>query len=410
MAPEMAAGEDYSGPTLDVYGLGAILYEALTGRAPFVGVDALLVLAQVRFLDPVNPRRVQPGVPHDLETICLHCLHKAPRRRYASAEALADDLRRFSAGEPIRARRPGRLKRTWTWVKRNRALAFYLALACCSAAAIVVLLIQNTQEAVSHARDMETARARPSGRRRRPCGPERRPGMRKGGRRTARPAPSPPGGAATRWPPNCGSPAPWRRARKAASIRGCSRWCRRCDWPLPTRSSSRFVASCGSTWPPGARQTARLCFAFRLPGKMPPGPAAGARSLQRMGFISAASEKDVLVTIGPDRHVRTWSFTDGKAIGRPFRVDGRWGEQRPFSVSADGRFLATQGPKAIVFDLATGEPCMTGFQHNSGPRPSQGTYLLFTGDRRGACDHRDEPGRLGDVLLLRRDGRSGSCP
>jgi WD40 repeat protein len=128
MAPEMAEGTgDPSGPTLDVYGLGTILYEVLTGHPPFVGTDPVLVLSQVRFLDPVSPRQLQPGVPRDLETICLCCLRKDPARRYSSAEALAADLRRFQAGEPVLARRPGAVENAVKWVRREPVVALLSA-------------------------------------------------------------------------------------------------------------------------------------------------------------------------------------------------------------------------------------------------------------------------------------------
>ena len=124
MPPEQAGGQRAAvGPAADVYALGATLYALITGRPPFQAATAMDTVLQVLSDEPVPPRRLNASIPRDLETICLKCLEKEPGRRYASAAALAADLRRFLAGEPIAARPVTRLERVAKWARRKPTLA-----------------------------------------------------------------------------------------------------------------------------------------------------------------------------------------------------------------------------------------------------------------------------------------------
>jgi tRNA A-37 threonylcarbamoyl transferase component Bud32 len=124
MPPEQAAGRrDQTGPASDVYALGSILFFLVTGRPPFVAETLEATLAQVLHTEAVSPRLLNPSVSRDLETICLKCLEKEPRRRYASAQELAEDLGRCLRHEPIRARPTSRVERMLKWARRYPAVA-----------------------------------------------------------------------------------------------------------------------------------------------------------------------------------------------------------------------------------------------------------------------------------------------
>src|SRR5262245_7155252 len=165
MAPEQAQGKTRDlGPAVDIYALGAMLYDILTGRPPFKGETALDTLQLVTSTDPVPPTRLQPRVPRDLETVCLKCLEKEPRNRYATARDLAEDLRRFRTHEPIRARPVSVLERARKWARRKPAVA---ALVLLSALMVLGLVLVGVVIAAlqKHRADQEAAYAALEGQR-----------------------------------------------------------------------------------------------------------------------------------------------------------------------------------------------------------------------------------------------------
>ena len=152
MAPEQAGGKVKEvGPAADIYALGAILYECLTGRPPFRAATALDTIMQVVAAEPVPPSQLNRAAPRDLETICLKCLEKDPGKRYPSAAALADDLQRWQKGEPILARPASMVERVGKWARRNKALAGLMiagfALLCCGGAFAGYVISNERQQA-----------------------------------------------------------------------------------------------------------------------------------------------------------------------------------------------------------------------------------------------------------------------
>ena len=153
MPPEQARGETKAlGPGVDVYALGAVLYECLTGKPPFKAATVADTLMAVVLNDPVPPRQMQPLVPRDLETICLKCLQKEPQKRYCSALELADDLGRFQAGETVHARPVGTVERLTRWRRRNPVVANLIA----AVAFLVLAVAVGSSVAAGYFRQLAT--------------------------------------------------------------------------------------------------------------------------------------------------------------------------------------------------------------------------------------------------------------
>jgi WD40 repeat protein/tRNA A-37 threonylcarbamoyl transferase component Bud32 len=152
MAPEQALGKlGVIGPSVDIYALGAILYEMLTGRPPFRAETAIETERQVITVEAAPPSRLNANVPRDLENICLMCLHKDPARRYSSAAELENDLRRFLEGRPVHARPTGVLERAWRWGARNRGVTGALL----GVALLLTLIVVGSLWAAAHFRKLE---------------------------------------------------------------------------------------------------------------------------------------------------------------------------------------------------------------------------------------------------------------
>jgi WD40 repeat protein len=399
MAPEQAEGRNRSiGPASDVYALGAVLYEMLTGRAPFRAATPLDTLMLVIGQDPVPPRRLQPGVPAALETICLKCLDKDPARRYASALELADDLARFQRGEPIRARPQPAWRRALRWARRRPGAAAAVLAVIVGLAASVALWGRAEQQRRRAEEGLHLARERLV-------------------RLQVQ------GGAARLEEGDLLSALPWfaralrndpageavHRVRLAAVLRRAPRLVRLWDHP---EAVTRVVFS------PVGRRLLICCDdgSARLEELASGKPSLLLRHDREVVDAAFSPDGKRLATASWDRTARVWDARSGAPLGPPLRHAGEVvavafspGSERLVTVGRDGASsvwdLPTAGPPRRLIGLAHGgEAAGAGFS-------ADGRRLLTWGGGRPTRVHDADSGKLlrelGGAGQLAAVGRAG---
>jgi WD40 repeat protein len=326
MAPEQAVGKGRDiGPAADVYALGAILYELVTGRPPFRAATPLDTLMQVMAEEPVAPSKLQPRLPRDLETVCLKCLQKEPPKRYASAADLAEDLGRFLNDQPIRARSTSRTEQAWRWCRHNPALALASGLAVAGLLAMTGVSIlfaisvnRNAQEVSQYADDLREA-LRVSEEHRRQGELRLAENYLERGRVLGEQGN---GTLGMLLPAKALAIAP----REAAALQQA------------IRTHLGFYAA----------QLHRPHTVLHQPGQV---RAAG-----------LSPDGTMLVTGAADKTARLWEAATGKPLGRPLRHQG---EVRAVAFSPDGRRILTGSADGIgrLWDAATGRPVGAPLRH-----------------------------------------------
>ena len=409
MAPEQTTGAEKAGPAADQYALGATLYEMLTGRPPFRGSSILDTLDLIRTAEPVAPSQLLPRMPRDLETICLKALQKDAARRYPDVAAMAEDLRRFRAGEPIVARPISGPERAWRWCRRNPAVTLLLA----AVAASLLLGMAGTsyyaiqagnreQDTLAYAQRLETEK------------------------RVATDAGTPP-------------KAPWpRRTGKRASSLRSSDGSTSSNRTNPTRRTCE--ASSGTTCSACAGSTCAPCSATPLPSaawpsvrtadcSRPPPAIMANQGKSRSGTwrregsaFACTGHKDLVscVAFSPDGRrlasanggvctpgeIKLWDTANGRELlGLPAHATPVWG----LAFSPDGRQLASFGRgvaptgsvlpcEVKVWDAAGGRQLLCIPGNEAAAVPTASVAVAFS-------PAAAEPRRR----LAFADGRYGSC-
>ena len=359
MSPEQAAGRRGAITTAtDVYGLGAIFYALLTGKAPFGGESVIETLDAVRTRLPEPPTKRNAKVPRDLELICLKCLEKNPADRYPTAGALADDLRRLAAGEPVSVRAAGAVERVAKWARRKPTLAAAYTLG------LLALLLGGLGgaavwqwRAAARARDVAaTARAAAEQARRRPearpeqADGEARPATRRPGRRANSPARSSPGSSTAgpwKWPTRSGgrttSPPPWpcSRAPGPTSAAGSGATSSASAIPTCSRSRGTPVPSIRRRSAPTARGSSPPVTTGRRRSGTPRrrrGPHAQGAHRIRSRSASFSPDGSRIVTASTDKTAKVWDARTGAEV---LTLKGHTGQVTSASFSPDGSRIVT---------------------------------------------------------------------